>query len=232
LEAFPDVILHAEELPVRSHAAYTAAKQGDSDAAYELVHTFLGLTAIERIRSLIESESVMLVAVHAFEREGVNAIPEAMADVLFTYLACEIDTGIVQTNIVSHTKADGFSRMARQPVFRGKVQSIIPYLLVDDFVGMGSTLANLRGWIMREGGTVLGATALTGKGHSARLSQNEGDMHELREKHGTELEAWWKDTFGFGYDCLTHAEAGYLLRTPTADRIRNRITDKIKEGSQ
>jgi hypothetical protein len=85
---------------------------------------------------------------------------------------------------------------------------------------------------MREGGTVLGATALTGKGHSARLSQNEGDMHELREKHGTELEAWWKDTFGFGYDCLTHAEAGYLLRTPTADRIRNRITDKIKEGSQ
>jgi len=162
----------------------------------------------------------------------LNAIPEAMADVLSKYLDCEIDTDIVQTNIVSHTKADGFSRMARQPVFNGKVDSETSYLLVDDFVGMGSTLANLRGWILRAGAKVSGATVLTGKAHSARLQLKKVMIHELREKHGSELEVWWNATFGFRYECLTNAEAGYLLRTPTAERIRNRITEKIKEGDQ
>lgn len=64
------------------------------------------------------------------------------------------------------------------------------------------------------------------------LSLQDTTIYELREKHGTYLEAWWSATFGFGYDCLTNAEAGYLLRTPTADRIRNRITAKIEKGSQ
>lgn len=232
LEIFPDVIIHADEASVRSYAAYTAAKQGDSDAAYELVYTFLNKSAVERIHSLLESVPMTLVAVHAFERDGLNAIPEAMADVLSNLLDCKIDTEIVQTNVVSHTKADGFSRIARQPVFNGNVDRGKSYFLVDDFVGMGSTLANLRGWIIRAGAHVSGATVLTGKGHSAKLHLNKETIHELREKHGSELETWWIDTFGFGYDCLTNAEAGYLLRTPTADRIRNRITEKIQEGDQ
>lgn len=85
---------------------------------------------------------------------------------------------------------------------------------------------------MHSGGHTLGATVLTGKGHSAKLHLDKETIHALRKKHGTELEAWWIDTFGFGYDGLTNAEAGYLLRTPTADRIRNRITGKIQEGDQ
>lgn len=163
---------------------------------------------------------------------GLTPAPEAMADILSSYLECGVDTEIVKTNIVSHTKADGFSRIARQPVFTGAVQHGTNYVLVDDFIGMGSTLANLRGWNLKQGGEVLGATALTGQTRSARLKLFKEIIHELREKHGTELESWWLETFGFGYDGLTHAEAGYLLRTPSADRIRNRIIEKIQEGNQ
>lgn len=232
LESFPDVVIHADEREVRSHPAYKAAKTGDSDAAYTLVYAYLNASFIQRIQKFISGKNTTLVAVHAVEREGLNAIPEAMADVLSNQHNCSVDTEIVQTNIVSHTKADGFSRLARQPVFNGNVDSEMSYLLVDDFVGMGSTLANLRGWIMRAGAHVSGATVLTGKRQSAKFQLNRETIHELREKHGTELEAWWNATFGFRYDCLTHAEAGYLLRTPTADRIRNRITEKIQEGDQ
>ena len=232
LESFPDVVIHADETEVRSHPAYKAAKTGDSDAAYTLVHAFLHTSFIQNIQNIISKGNTTLVAVHAVEKEGLNAIPEAMADVLSNFLSCEIDIEIVQTNIVSHTKADGFSRIARQPVFNGRVDRGKSYFLVDDFVGMGSTLANLRGWIMRADAHVSGATVLTGKGHSAKLQLNIETIHELREKHGTELETWWNATFGFGYDCLTNAEAGYLLRTPSAERIRNRITEKIQEGDQ
>ena len=80
------------------------------------------------------------------------------------------DKSIVQINIVSHTGADGFSRLARQAKFDGDTLAGKPYLLIDDFVGQGGTLANLRSHIMSRGGGVLGATVLTGKPHSAKVS--------------------------------------------------------------
>ena len=39
LDAFPDVVLHANELAVKRHPQYAAAKGGDSDAAKILVGT-------------------------------------------------------------------------------------------------------------------------------------------------------------------------------------------------
>lgn len=41
--------------------------------------------------------------------------------------------------------------------------------------------------------------------------------------NGIQLEEWWRQQFGFGYDCLTRSEGYYMLKTPTADRIRSRI---------
>jgi hypothetical protein len=87
----------------------------------------------------------------------------------------------------------------------------------------GGTLANLRGFLIRNGACVIGGTVLTGKSYSAKLSSNEQQIIQLREKHGPELESWWLDHFGFGYQCLTHSEARYLLNTPTAQRVRDQI---------
>ena len=56
----------------------------------------------------------------------------------------------------------------------------------------------------------------------------ERTLKQLREKHGNELENWWNDRFGFGYDCLTNSEGRYLLRTPAFDRIRDRIAAAVK----
>jgi hypothetical protein len=98
--------------------------------------------------------------------------------------------------------------------------------LVDDFVGQGGTLANLRAHIVRGGGVVLGATVLTGKAHSAVLALAESRLEALRKKHGKELENWWRQRFGFG--CLTESEARYLLNTPSADRVRNQIAAAVQ----
>lgn len=61
-------------------------------------------------------------------------------------------------NVVGHTGANGFLRLARQAVFDGEVIAGAEYLLVDDFIGQGGTLANLKGYIESSGGIVLGAT--------------------------------------------------------------------------
>ena len=119
-------------------------------------------------------------------------------------------------------------RLARQAQFDGDVVSGANYLLVDDFVGQGGTLANLRGFLLHGGGCVIGGTVLTGKPYSKILQCDEQQVGQLREQHGPELESWWIEHFGFGYNCLTRSEARYLLKTPTTQRIRSRIIEAGK----
>lgn len=141
-DGFPDVLLHAEERAVKTHADYRAAKTGDA-------------AVVSRLKVYGEASPV-LVSAHAYEPEGVNAIPEALADALADRLGWPSDPNIVQINVVGHTGADGFTRLARQAAFDGEVTPGTWYVLVDDFVGQGGTLANLRGHILSGGGRVDG----------------------------------------------------------------------------
>jgi len=133
---------------------------------------------------------------------------------------------------VGHTGADGFGRLARQPIFDGDVIEGQEYLIVDDFIGMGGTIANLRGYVASKGGVVIGATVLTGKPYSAKISPDRSTLQELREKHGKELEDWWEKRFLHTFDCLTQSEARYLLKTENADRVRNKIAEAEQEGNR
>jgi hypothetical protein len=234
---FPDVFIHAGETAVKQHARYRAAKSGDSDAAMELVIACLNS---ERCRALSDFVGTLrspalrptLVSAHAYEREGVNAIPEAFADVLGRRLTWPVDAGILQVNVVSHTGADGWSRLARQAAFDGPVSVGTHYVLVDDFVGMGGTLANLSGHIETHGGHALAAVALTGKLHSAALALTPPTLQALRSRHGPALEAWWQLRFGHAFDALTESEARYLTRAEDADTVRNRIAAAEQAGNR
>lgn len=230
-QGFPDVVIHAEELAVKKHAFYAAAKAGDSKAALSLVQDTLSQPAIEQIKCLIGLHSPFLASAHAFERMGVNAIPEALADKLALHLSLRVDASIVQTNIVGHTGASGFVRLARQARFDGVIDRGADYFLVDDFIGQGGTLANLKGFIESRGGRVIGATVLTGRSYSAKLNLSSEQLAALRAKHGHEFELWWRDRFGHGFDCLTQSEARYLERSSDAERIRNSLVEIEQAGN-
>ncbi len=227
---FPDVLIHAAESSVKQHPAYRAAKSGDASAALDLVGDVFDDALPGRLRTLVGNRQPVLVSAHAYEREGVNAIPEVLADVMAKRLGWRVDGGVVQTNVVTHTGADGFARLARQPAFDGAVTAGADYVMVDDFVGMGGTLANLRGHIESQGGQVLAAVVLTGKPHSARLRLSAERLNELRNIHGAELEHWWQERFGHTFDALTESEARYLVRTPDLATIRNRIAAAEQAG--
>ena len=220
---FPDVSIHASESAVKQHPRYPAAKSGDAEAAIVLVHDTLNPDQVGALEAMFPGETPTLVSAHAYEREGVNAIPEALADELGRLLSWPVDSEIVQSNIVAHTGAGGFERLARQASFDGAIKSCLSYVLVDDFVGMGGTLANLRGYIHTHGGNVLAAVALTGKPYSARLALSLKQLEELRERHGQTAENWWRERFDHAFDALTESEARYLTRTPDFERIRDQI---------
>ena len=232
LSEFPDVVIHAEEFLVKRHTDYSAAKAGDIEAADRLVADTLNRTAVEQVKQLIQRQNASLVPVHALETTGVNEIPAAMARALSQMLKLPVCEDIAQVNTVGHTGAGGYHRLAHQATFDGAVEAGHRYLLIDDFVGQGGTLANLRGHILAKRGDVLGATVLTGKPYSSILAPDSEQSHKLRVKHGQELENWWREEIGHGFDDLTRSEARYLENSPDADTIRSRIaTARLKTGN-
>jgi hypothetical protein len=221
---FPDVLLHANELAVKRHPKYEAAKRGDIAAADDLVLQFVDRATLSELAATLQGRVPELVPIHALETEGVNEIPAALANLLSRLLGLPVNRSFLQLNSVGHTGAGGFERLANQALFSGSVVPGATYLVVDDFVGQGGTLANLLGYIRSQGSGVLCATALTGKAYSVKLAPDRAQIEALRHKHGRELENWWVDRFGFGFDRLTRSEARYLEKTADADTIRNRIT--------
>ncbi|QYF96104.1 phosphoribosyltransferase [Massilia sp. PAMC28688] len=218
---FPHVVIHAAESAVKQHPEYSGAKSGDVTAAAKLVSGTISALAVDQLRQLSTGLTPVLISIHAKERTGINTLPQMLAEFLGDKLGWQVEQNVVQENVVNHTGADGFSRLARQAQFSGNVQPG-DYVMVDDFIGQGGTLANFRGHLLRYGANVLCATVLTGKPHSARLQQSAEDLMRLREKHG-DLETWWIERFGFGFDCLTASETRYLVNTATSQRIRERI---------
>ncbi len=178
--------------------------------------------ALQKIAQLAAGRSVTFASVHAEEASGRNAIPEALAVGLAEALGGTVDREIVQTNVVAHTGADGFTRLARQATFAGVIEPGRCCFLVDDLIGQGGTLANLRGHIEAQGCIVIGASVLTGKPFSAKIAL-DADMLQLLRSHHANLEPWWQERFGFGFECLTQSEARYLVKSADADTIRDRI---------
>lgn len=219
---FPDVLICAPEGKVHKHPHYSAAKIGDPISADALVEDILATADMDAIRRMIGDQRPRLLAVHALESAGMNAIPRVLAKRLSKDFGLALDSGISQLNRVTHTRADGYHRLANPAVFDGRLMES-NYLLIDDFVGQGGTLANLRGYVHHQGGTVAGAIALAGQQRLSKLRLGEETLHKLRSKHGDELEKWWLSTFGYGLDRLTESEAVYLSRSDSFNVITTRL---------
>jgi hypothetical protein len=69
-----------------------------------------------------------------------------------------------------------------------------------------------------------------GQPYSAKLTPSDTTLRALRAKHGDELETWWKDNFGYGFDYLTESEARYLERADSAQLIRDRLLAARQKG--
>ena len=223
LTGMPDVVILADEQHVKRDRDYPLAKSGHALAAGHLANRFVDSRVIAKIKVLIGDTAPILLPVHALEIAGVNEIPVALAVRIAAELDLDIDESIVQTNTAGHTGASGYRRLANPALFNGDVTAEAAYVIVDDFIGQGGTVANLRGHVEAHAGRVIGVTTLTGRPYSAKLAPEPSLIQAVRDKHGNDLEIWWQEEFGYGFDCLTQSEARYLERSPDADTIRSRM---------
>jgi hypothetical protein len=230
-ENFPEVIIHAD-LPRRNkHPNLAAAKAGNAEAALALVRDLLNERALNEVRTILQNQRPFVVAVTAIEVTGFNATPDAMLQEIAERLQLPPLPGVmVQSNKVAHTKANGWHRLVTPAMFAGPVIAGASYLLVDDHVGFGGTLGNLRGHIEANAGKVLAMTTLTETGGGRQIAIRPKTLSVLRSRHGNELSQFWRIVFGYGTDCLTDVEAGYLSRVESVEVIRTRMAEAAEHA--
>ncbi|MCU4676401.1 phosphoribosyltransferase [Catenovulum sp. 2E275] len=228
---FPPVFILSPLGTAKNHSDYDDAKKnGDNSAALRLVKDIVPKNKLKDLKERLGSSTALILPVHAIEEFGTNKIPAALAYYLSVKLELKFCGDIVQANKPQRTDKGAFYRLSQYPFFDGDVQPGADYVILDDTLSMGGTFASLRGYIENKGGNVILAVALTGHEGAALLNIKEAMLKNIRDKHGDELDEWWRKEVGFGVDKLTQGEAGHLKKAPNVEEIRNRIIEERPQG--
>src|SRR3954469_24841025 len=132
--------------------AYREAQAGDAYAARLVVEAVIRTAACLQIGHAYRG--AIILSVHAEERAGRNKLAVVYARALGDIAVMDVDDSVVQTNRPQHTDATARARFARRPLFSGTITAGQTYLLVDDVVTSGSSLAALRHYTESRGGRV------------------------------------------------------------------------------
>lgn len=215
--------LFAADTILKAHPHYRAAKAGDQAAAVNVVWD-IAADCLAKVVTLLPKD-VIFVAPFAREATGDNAIPQVLAAACAVLTGGKIDNEIVQVTRVFHTGADPMERLSLRPQFEGDVVAGGCYVLVDDVISMGGTLAELADHIQRARGQVTAVITLVNAGRITTLQGEPSVIKKLQERHANEI----LDIFGIQPTALTANEAQYLVGFRTADEIRNRLATARKE---
>lgn len=209
-------------------ALYKAAKtEFDMDAAFQVIDVCWRKACLEKLIAavLLYGRKPIIVSPHpAFDDDEAcdadapfrprpkNALPFALAAKLRASLDGIANDEIRQGARVGRTKLPNFPKFLFQPHFVGSVATDRPYILVDDNLGLGGTLASLHSHIANNGGTVIGITALSHTtGRDVPFALTESTLSSLHEKYGPGLGTLWKEKIGYEPNCLTEGEGRFLV---------------------
>ncbi|EPI0765655.1 MULTISPECIES: phosphoribosyltransferase [Vibrio] len=226
---FPKVIRNGDLGELKNEPEYQAAKSGDMPAALELADRLITDDTVKSIKECIGDSKPRILPVLALESAGTNKIPLAMAEVLADRLGLDVELNIVQRDKVGRTDTGADHRLAFNPTFYGNVKKGEKYLIVDDTLAMGGTVASLKGYVENRGGQVVAASVMTAHEGALNLPVKPGMLAAIESKHGPAMNQFWKDTFGYELDKLTQGEAGHLKSAKTVEQIRDRIA-KARNG--
>lgn len=224
----PDVIVGNPLSATANHPDYVAAKAGDVDAAVRLALDLVTPDLVAKVRAAV-GENVIVQPVTAEEAAGRNKIPLAGAKVLANQLGATVGLDVVQGSRAHRTAMDGLGRLFASPEFIGDVVPGGRYLLLDDTLTQGGTFAALASHIQQNGGTVVGAVALTGKQYSATLRLSPELLSQVRETY-SDVEPAFRAATGRGFDSLTQSEARYLAKHKSPDDVRGRIAEAGRQA--
>lgn len=230
---YPEIITH--QLPTfkrMDHSDHTNAKSGDIEAAFRLAKDMILKLSIDKLIEITKNKGdIILAPVSAIEKQGVNFIPDAMAEVISFETGFTISYNIKQVNSPQRTNRGASYRMVNQPIFDGNVVKGKNYIIIDDHATLGATLANLKGFIEFNGGIVLAATTLSA---SVKILAPDGkSFAKIKSACGHDFSEQYVNDFikketehEIHYKKLTRGEMGYIAQRITDARKLSKITKR------
>ena len=149
---FPPVISNGKLKELSNEPEYQAAKAGNVVQSALLVEKLLKNETIQELKKLIGDSKPILVPIQSEEASGKNLIPRAAASALGAELGLAVNIHIYQSNTTKRTNSGIYHRYVSPPEFKGEVQAGQSYLIVDDTLSVGGTIAALKGYIENNGG--------------------------------------------------------------------------------
>ena len=204
---------------------HQAAKHGDYAAATRLVQKVIKPDKIAALKAA--HPDAIVAGVLAVEETGANMLPIA-------YMAYLEEAGfrtapdIIQSNVAAHTRRKARGRLYVTPEYEGPVEAGAGYVLVDDAVTTGSTLAALAGHIERGGGRVVSVLPLARSRGSMSLAPTSETLELVRQKlvDMDGLNAVLSEhEIAASYEYLTEAQLRWLARHQSVDTIRTSLAE-------
>jgi orotate phosphoribosyltransferase len=209
---------------LKAHPDYSHAKSGDALAALRLVRNLVPKEMLRETRTRWPGGTFLFGT--AYLATEINQIPAALAWHLSQVAGGDVDF-LTQQNFVRHTGASAAQRLLFRPAFQGNVCMNCSYVLVDDVVTMGTTLAEMANVVQKQGGVVAGVAVLINAARMEQLSPSQALLNQVRIKFGNELET----LISIAPEALTCQEAEYLIGFRNAHTLRNRLARARNEQS-
>lgn len=235
--ANPDIRYSVSRLPraiigdtlgaLAKHPDYQAAKAGDEDAAMRVAADIVNAELVSKLQG-VQADAVLGVMVD--EAGGVNMVPTAAAAQLASSLGLPMGHGVYKSAGAKRTTLLGLERVFSRPTFAGSVPAGTRFIVLDDTLTQGGTIAAMAEHLHAQGAEVAAVVALTGKNYSSQLAPSESTIARLRAQLG-DVENDFEQATGRRFADLTESEARYLANYRPQEAVRARIAQATERGS-
>ena len=211
-EDFPRGYGHTSIAYLKRCFGYNDAKGGDIDAAHAVVTQCVKPKRIDQFREEFADAFVLPV-------NSRNALPKALANTIGLKLWDKVS----RCDTVQRKKLPAIQRLAHKPVFTGYVEKNMKYVITDDIIAQGGTVAELRRYVISNGGKVVAVMALAYAIGSHDIAPTSDKYIRLFSKFETSV--FWLQEVGLitSYEELTNSQARYLLRFSSAKNIQQKL---------
>lgn len=212
---------------LKSHPLYQPAKgERDMGSALSLIDDVVKPETIDGLKKIAEKSGTapILIAPAAQAEDSNNALAVAYAN----WLAHELDWGVedrvFQNKAFSKDRSGAWARIANTSTFYGEIDKTTPYVIVDDVITLGGTLADLRSFIIGKGGSVIGMSTIASRyGHDTPIHLGKDLQKKLEKFYGSDLKKFCLEHLGFGHECFTRSEGENVLGCSGYVDLRKKI---------
>ena len=219
---FPSVCGQTSISFLKRLSDFDSAKRGDLDAAKKIVSRCVNRQRILEIKRRYPNAELIPVITD-------NQLPLALAQAI----GLKICPNIVKTGNNQRKTMNAMERLLHQPTFFGHVKRKTEYILVDDIVTQGGTVAALRRHVIAGGGTVVAVVALAYACGSEKLSPEHKNVRLLEQRFGyRQIGSILREYLILrnSYE-LTNQQVLYLLRFHKITSLLNKISATLsREG--